>query len=413
MYALDVNAHVIFKFDTTGTISEATQVGEHINNFVIDLNDAIIPIVTNLDTKAFVDSDNSVWKLVGANVWRDNEIMYHVGSDARHIAIDQEDNCWITYGKNKVIKITKEGRFVFDIALPDIIDSDDLTINFSRELTRFGFEDYAWVGAIAQNKLIKISQVGNIVQCVDVQGLFEQSPYDYTEPLDLYIRGDVTGYDAQRKYGLPLEIQGRALTARIVLQEDCDGSTTVAELHRSADNIAPGWHHVMCSVNTVDGHATLYVDGGVADTYSFEANAFKVSYQYKPPFLIGADSGKFQPLAQEIGLEDPLYFVGQIDDVRYYDRDLTLDEVRSLYWRRQEFEPVTWNIPTTEQPYMEQVERFFKHKMPGQKSASFDIKIKGLQIEDEALREVIEESISESLEKIKPGYSQLRQIEWL
>ncbi len=73
---------------------------------------------------------------------------------------------------------------------------------------------------------------------------------------------------------------------------------------------------------------------------------------------------------------------------------------------------MAWNMPTALTSYIEEIVRFFKFKMPGQKSQFYNIKLIGLQIDDEDVREIIEDIIKEAIQKIAPLYTSLHKIIW-
>jgi type VI protein secretion system component Hcp len=69
-------------------------------------------------------------------------------------------------------------------------------------------------------------------------------------------------------------------------------------------------------------------------------------------------------------------------------------------------------MPTGMQSYVEEIVRFFKFKMPGQKSQYYNIHLKGLQIQDVDVRQIIEGIIKDTIQKIAPLYTSLYKIVW-
>jgi hypothetical protein len=69
-------------------------------------------------------------------------------------------------------------------------------------------------------------------------------------------------------------------------------------------------------------------------------------------------------------------------------------------------------MPTGTQSYVEEVERFFKHKLPGQKSHMYNIRIANLDIDNEDTRNVIEQTIRNTIDKVTPAYTELYKINW-
>ena len=69
-------------------------------------------------------------------------------------------------------------------------------------------------------------------------------------------------------------------------------------------------------------------------------------------------------------------------------------------------------MPTGLQNYLEEIERFFKHKLPGMKSQYYNIRIVGLGIEDQTIRDLVEDIIRNTVTKISPIYTELLNIIW-
>ena len=59
-----------------------------------------------------------------------------------------------------------------------------------------------------------------------------------------------------------------------------------------------------------------------------------------------------------------------------------------------------------------EIERFFKHKLPGNKSQYYNIRLVNLGITDLTTRTIIEEIIKDTVTKISPAYTELYRIIW-
>lgn len=134
-----------------------------------------------------------------------------------------------------------------------------------------------------------------------------------------------------------------------------------------------------------------------------------------PNLVIGTTSFKNQTLSQFTNqTTDPYSFNGYIADVRFYNQALQRADIVAVQKRflLNSFSDLTWAAPAGTRYYIEQVERFFLHRLPGAKSAKFNIKIKNSNITDPGIRSIIEKNIIASLSKTTPVYTQLNQIIW-
>jgi len=109
---------------------------------------------------------------------------------------------------------------------------------------------------------------------------------------------------------------------------------------------------------------------------------------------------------------DKLSFNGKIDDVRIYSCILNNYDLWYIYALKYDYENISWHMPTGEQCYLEEVERFFKFKLPGQKAQYYNIKLIGLQITDPSVRAMIEDIIYDTVKKIAPAHTELYKIIW-
>jgi hypothetical protein len=81
--------------------------------------------------------------------------------------------------------------------------------------------------------------------------------------------------------------------------------------------------------------------------------------------------------------------------------------------KRNQFTPLNWNSSSGQRAYIEEIERFFLHRLPGQKSQYFDIKIKNSTITDSNVKTIIENNIKNILSQNTPAYTNLRNIIWV
>ena len=102
-----------------------------------------------------------------------------------------------------------------------------------------------------------------------------------------------------------------------------------------------------------------------------------------------------------------------MNNVRFYDYELP-EWFQSIFAREVLVaNDLVWDIPTADLQYIEKIDRFFKHKMPGSKSPFYRIKLSGLGITDPNIRALIEQNIQEAVALTKPAYVELLDIEWV
>lgn len=102
----------------------------------------------------------------------------------------------------------------------------------------------------------------------------------------------------------------------------------------SVSNLTIGWHHIAVTFNSTTGLISVYYDGVLKQTTSTNSGVITNAFTAK----IGKDSG-------DSG------FIGQVDDVRIYNRPLSSTEIFSIYQNSlvgypNIFNRVDFSIPT-------------------------------------------------------------------
>jgi len=240
-----------------------------------------------------------------------------------------------------------------------------------------------------------------------------------SSPLNIQPAGDCTGYDYQRKYvydaeNTPNIVRVKAFIKNISTLEALD----VITLDYDVSNLTPGWHHFAVTITPGD-EMRMYVDGSYVNRAQLVTPQFGIYRVYNnrnnSDLVIGTSSFKSQTLYQYTNQNvDPYSFNGSIADVRFYDTALYISDIKAIQKRffTNSFSDLTWSAPAGQRYYIEQVERFFPHRLPGAKSHKFNIKIKNSNIIDPGIRSIIEQNIIAALSKTTPVYTELNKIIW-
>jgi hypothetical protein len=154
----------------------------------------------------------------------------------------------------------------------------------------------------------------------------------------------------------------------------------------------------------------LYVNNILRGTLTLDPN-LDINYNYKNNLLIGCPTGKNENLNKEINSQS-LIWDGYIDAVRIYDYALNESFIQYFLKEKIQGNDMTWNIITAPLQYVEEVDKFFKHRVPGHKSNYFNIKINQSKIIDSQTRKIIEDDIKIALQNIIPANTELLNIQW-
>lgn len=328
----------------------------------------------------------------------DNSGNFITMTSGEYFGYQSDDSIWVLQGSNQYLKTDLQGNLILSGNVGYSTSLSGRNIDFTKEYTNDGYQEFVWFMQEADQVLYKYDINGNLVKRVDL------SQYD----LNAYVLGDFTGYQRNRKFNYIENNKQPHIEADIFLNTT-PLSGELYKLSIPTNLISKGWHMFTFTFN--QSSINLYMDSMLRDSLTF-SNQMYINYQYDNPLLIGANVGMIKSLDEELNLNQ-LHFKGCIDDVRIYDIALNNSDIRHLYYSKFGFKDLNWNIPTGNQSYLEEIERFFKFKLPGMKSPYYNIKLINLHITDIDTREIIENIIKMTIKKVAPAYSELYKIEWV
>lgn len=395
------------------------------NNFAIDLNGNPVFYNSPYQTDAYgvsiygtnscVDSNNIVFALSGEYIIRGrnttdltslNNSIIKITS-AESIYCDHENNIWVLFNSKSLTKLSNTGTILWNkqinTADPMVNATANRQLDFVADLTSEGVKYHAILVDGKSQIIYKIDFDGNIVSKTSSPGVI--------------VNGDFTGFDYQRKYVKPT-VDINSVRVKIVAKDSTVDSPTptLITLSSNVSALNTGWHHFAITYDETNV-AKLYIDGDLADESPVTNKLFYRIYNYNnnPQILLGATSFKtVETLGEYIKHTDRFIYNGKIADFRFYNKTLTNSDIKAISknYLYNQFLPLNWNSPSGQRAYIEQIERFFIHRLPGQKSSYYDIKIKNSTITDSNVKSIVENNIKNILSQNTPVYSNLRNIIW-
>ena len=364
-------------------------------------------------TDACVFEDVHYWTISGGDLYWNGDLMF-AGLSATNIQCTK-DCIWALYDTNKILQINKETTqltnevtFIPGISshISDTISSSvtGRNIFFTNEFANGFNNDYIWVLQPDTGYLYKYDTELNLKQKINtiyVKNSIQSSA----------VKGDASGYQWHRKfnYGYLTMPQIEAVAYLGTGSPLVSGQKYKTTIPVSALSVND-WHMFTFSIDSLNSNLNLYMDTILRDTEPITTSS--IFYKYETPLLIGTNIGHINPLDEEINKINKIYHLGAFDDLRIYTNPLNNSDIRHIYLTKFDFNDLVWNMPTGVQSYVEEIVSFFKFKMPGQKSQYYNIHLRGLQIQDESVRQIIEDIIKNSIQKIAPLYTSLYKIIW-
>jgi hypothetical protein len=406
---------LIFKDFIFSQNEETNTFYQHNLNGEIEQNfDCIDAVYDNYNTKWLIDTDYSLY-------YNDQIYTNLAELSCTNVEIDPENNLWVLTSTNDVYKIntaTKEIIATFKIGI-----STEDSVTYSKHITFVKSYDrttntFLWKGLLLRSfekTLYTLQLDGTITGIVDLVkrlNILETATADQDpRQINFNFKGDITGYRWRRifnrlAYNNKPQLQVKVYTDQPITKLPLKSFRISIPTDKFVSSL---WHFVVCTYKNRE--LKLYVDNTLKQQVHIPNN-YSLSYNFKNDLLIGTPNGKTETFNKETNTVTNIWN-GKFDDFKIYD--YAIDHKFLISFIREKYigENVIWNIQTAPLQYIEAIDKFFKHRIPGHKSSFFKLKIHGHKIYDAKTRERIEQEIKTTLNNIKPNYTELLAIEWI
>jgi len=355
-----------------------------------------------------IDSENNIYDLVvDATYITKNSINFYDALDATNIACDRNGTLWILKDGNKVVKTTSQGVDDTVCTVGDY-NVDPRKIFFTYEYDDGVYNTFVWVFQQTDNKLYKLSYDCSILEIINLEDNVDVLSTRFSgqnrNSMFFDIKGDNTAYNWQTKFS---NLQPR-IEAQLIMNPMLSSNITLS--YPSSSLVNDEYYDFTLTFNSTNTNAKFYVNGTLA-SQSSSVDDNEIYYNYNNSLIIGGIMGNRNAFNDDI--HTTLYSLyGDIDNVKIYSSILNTFDINHIELLEFDFNDMIWNMPVGVQSFIEEIERFFKHKLPGAKSQYYNIKINNLNITNLETRAIIEEIIKETVRKIAPVYTELYRIIW-
>jgi hypothetical protein len=374
-----------------------------------------------LDLK--IDQNNNKWHIGTNNKLYFNDIVFSNETlnnvICTNIAIDPDNNVWVLGNSNLILKIqTTDNTIVetFNIGVnTDLVKSKNISFIKTYHRNTNTFVWYALIYHDFEKTLYQITLDGKIYEATYLLPLLNiKDPATTNQDSKKLVytgKGDFTGYEFRRIFNKlrfnnnpQIEFKiGTTPTNKLLPHSIYTLSVPVQYLTNK------NWHLITATYKNFT--LKLYVNNFLRDTLTIPNNTF-LTYTQKNNLYVGTPAGKTLNYNNEL-LTTSVIWNGYIDSIKIYDYEIK-PEFISLFIKEKTFiDDIVWNIPTSTLSYIEAVEKFFKHRLPGYKSGFFNLRISGSNITDNNVRALIEKEIKTITNQTKPVHTELLNIEWI
>lgn len=364
------------------------------------------------------DSNNTKWHInLSGQLYCNDEIIPGI-INATNLHIDPNNDLWVLFDTNRIHKIdvnTKQIKTTFFVGT-DTPTVDVKHISFIYTYTRSSQTKiwYALIYHSNEKTLYQVTLDGIVKQSIylpqKLNILETETSRQDREALTFLSKGDFTGYEWKRIFHKVLYDNQIQIQFKIAVNTPTlTNKNTIYKVSVPVSYLANNeWHLIVATLK--NKKLNLYIDNYLRDSITLDLE-LDPTYIYKNNLFIGCPAGKSENLNKEI-LSQSLIWDGYIDSIRIYD--YAIDESFIQYFIKEKIQgdDIIWNIITAPLQYVESIDRFFKHRVPGHKSNFFNIKINQSEITDPLLQETIENDIRAALLEVIPKNTELLGIEW-
>lgn len=416
-----------YTFDQSLIYQTSSLTAYILNSEVIFDANGNVQIIQNC-LAAIYDKNNTLWTIdVGGDLYRTlpggvkTFYLDLPSTTTARLAIDPYNNLWIVNYTSSIIKLNLDTLTTTTINIGSsqpntttnlknisfINTYDRLTNSFTWYALLYSNIDKILYQADLNGNILKITNLPNTLYLLDPLTSAQDN-----NALSFICKGDFTGYEWRRIFNKTLYKNIPQVHFKIATRTPSPFNTLYYTYTVSAptqyltNNV---WHLITATYknNTLN----LFIDDYKRGTLTIPSNLL-LNYDFRNNLFIGTPNGKNDNLNKEIN-STSIIWNGAIDAIKIYDYAIDPTFIKYFIREKTIASDIVWNVQTTPLQYIETIDRFFKHRVPGSKSNFFNIKINGTQITDPSTRLQIENNIIQSIQTLKPAYTELLNVEWL
>ena len=379
-----------------------------------------------------IDNEGHIWQVLGNNLYKStyNAISDVHGSPTffatlgvtQQITCDSYNNIWILHDQDKIsiLKANQKSFQTFRMGKRKGLPEDPCLKNSVRfrylnfvktpetstvdcEVQKY--KDLAILIDVRDNELMLLDLNGDLLTRLDMTTLYGLK----SSVPEFCADGDFTGYQLLRRF----KSNSKNIGWKFHIAEKTGRYPETLSLKYDSSLLHPGWHHFTFVFDAENGVASYYIDSVLVDQTPVDKTK-QLWFDYRSSLLLGAESVKNSSLNDLINLQDAYKFIGQVADLRIYNKSLSQGDVEQLYFSfkySDNRKPLIWNMSTGKRNYIENIQHWFQLQLPGSKSKYFNINIHNLNTTPE-IQALIEDAIRKNISKLAPAYTSLYKINW-
>lgn len=376
-------------------------------------------------TKKSLDSNQK--RTIGdGHLYKNGELFQTFEDQATSFGIDPNNKIWVLHGENLLSVVNPDQpaqkAITFTLQVGSLINPGKTRKKHINFINQYSRENHTFTTLCAiyysdERILYLYNLDGTLASLNYINEFFDSNIVEKRSQLydnfQLTATGDFTGYEHKRVFKHNTQYQNKKqLVLRIGLKNNNSKFNEFKEFKLTSsieewEN--QSWHHFLLTLK--NKKFTLYVDG--VETLSlFYTGRYDLSFANQSSLTIGSSLGNKEGYNIETQYVSNM-FNGRIGDIRIYNYAIDSSVIEFFLGSTIIAENMLWPYPTPSLQYVEEIEKVYKHKLPGAKSQFFNIKLAGTKITDPGTRAIIEAELRAFIEELKPSHADLLKINWI
>ena len=323
--------------------------------------------------------------------------------------IDSDENLYILH--NRFLSKFNAQR---DLIYKTVINSNltNVSVDIVREYTQDGLSQYPIVMSINKDGNIYLSKINEqngasvTTSIEDIKGKF----YNVCEPDTILNYYNLTNYSFFLKNNQP---DYNNLKFRIEIPNKYNNRDNLSKIiNVDISKLSIGKHHFVYRLDTISGNITLFVDGKKITNITFDPAEYALENTLYNTFNVGAatyfngtilnnyikQNGHY--FCRNIILEQPRLFNVGVDDI----------DIKFLNLLNLKVGELIASLPCGQRNQVEQIQRFFKWQIPGNKSNNINIRVKSNILANDKINQVLKEIIRRDISNSLPASVNINDI---
>lgn len=357
-----------------------------------------------IDNDIFYLIDNKIKQWSDVNTVSTLTTAFSTTSTIEDFTVDFDNNIWILFNKNKFAKYTKERQFILSGHFADT-EYNNYKIE---QLAEFKNGEYVKEMLVMRQSKFEANKIK--FSKIDSSG---KTSYNTTFSYLTAGFNNLTNSSFLRNINQANYAPGNFSAKATIYNLYNINIMKTIETKFNLSALDPGYHNFAVRFDSYEGYMHLFVDGQLQDVAEFEPRKYKFSNIASRRFLAGT-STYLNSIPLFSFLKNTNYLASNIilSNVYLYDKPLYDFDIFMHVRKNMFIRDINFNVACGRRNYVEEIERYFKLKVPGSKSTLFNLIIRNSSIADSDLQYALEQRIINILKNTAPVYTKLNKIKW-